>query len=96
MQFQELVKETLKKFDENMVASRKVGENQATVVFVDEDIMCGTDSKITLKLVKVSDQESAETKNRQGIHVRDSDPNHLADQIDVALKDGFSTIFVHY
>lgn len=35
------------------------------------------------------------THRLQGIHVRETDINHIQDAIDTALKDGFEKIFVH-
>lgn len=31
-----------------------------------------------------------------GLHLNDTDVYHLADQLDVAIRDGFKNIFVHY
>ena len=36
-----------------------------------------------------------DTHRLQGIHLRETDVNHLQDAIDTALKDGFEKIYVH-
>lgn len=40
-------------------------------------------------------EHESQYSHMQGIHVQDTDLDHLVDQIQVALRDGFTSIFVH-
>ena len=44
-----------------------------------------------LRVVFCSEQRIGQV----GIHVKDTEPYHLSDQIEVALRDGFHRIYVH-
>nr|BFD64935.1 hypothetical protein BdHM001_36160 [Bdellovibrio sp. HM001] len=88
MEFSALVKATASRYnEENTIV--QVSESGALITFLSEE-----NGKLKGSQVMIL-PGSEDNRVHAGVHLRNADPDLLADAIESALRDGFSKIFIH-